>query len=147
MCIRVRINTQVGVAVQTNTQHLQTRKNSLPQDNDERRFIDFRLSQTALNETLSFYDQDVLNGLGWRDNFLYQTVNTDFLNAVIPAPSKTINLAQALIVLSLATKENRCAIVKKLTEPQFASLRRFLGANGDGAEVLGFQNKLVDALR
>jgi hypothetical protein len=50
-------------------------------------------------------------------------------------------------VLSLASKENRKAIVDDLDGAHFDSLRRFLGGDGMDAEILGFQAKLVEALR
>jgi len=144
--LREEINKQVKAAVDTNKQQLEAQKAGLPAG-DAKKFIEFRLSQTTLNEILTFYDREVLRNLGWRDEFLQQTVDTNFLNAIIPAPSGTVNLAQALIVLSLATNDNRKKIVENLKEPQFASLTRFLGTEGTGAEVLGFQGKLVEALR
>jgi hypothetical protein len=118
-------------------------------------------------ETVAFYDPEVLKALGWRNEFLAEAVSTRFLNAVIPPPSKTVNLAQALIVLSLATDKNREAVIKALEQETrlgpvvtvesagkpipapaaFASLIRFVGDDGRGADIIGFQSKLVDALR
>ncbi|HEV7889871.1 MAG TPA: secretin N-terminal domain-containing protein [Pyrinomonadaceae bacterium] len=118
-----------------------------------------------------FYDQRVLKALGWRQRFKDETVDTSFLNAVIPSPAKPVNLAQALIVLALATDDNRAKIVKLLMDDEalkqdswqspiaqlpgqtertpaaFASLIRFVGDDGKGADILGFQSKLVEALR
>lgn len=138
-------------------------------------------------ESLAFYDPHVLASLGWRDELIDRLADTSFLNAVIPRPSRTVNLAQALVVLSLATDANRKGVLDQLpagelertftrtreemneagvksrttdtdvfhrppppgslqTDP-YASLRRFVGSDGGGADILGFQAKLVEALR
>jgi hypothetical protein len=65
-------------------------------------------------ETIAFYDRQVLAALGWNDRFIDKLVDTRFLNAVIPRPSRTVNLAQALIALSLATPENRKGVINRL---------------------------------
>lgn len=107
-----------------------------------------RKSRREEIETISFYDAKVLEALGWRKEFLNELKSTEFLNAVIPPPSRSVNLAQALIVLSLASVENRKAIVKQLESGAgFSSLLRFLGKEGNGAEIVGFQSRLVGALR
>jgi hypothetical protein len=114
---------------------------------DRLRWLELQVNQRPLNEMVAFYDPEVLRGLGLDEKFLEQTVDTNFLNAVIPRPTETVNLAQSLIVLSLASKENRKAIVNGLDARHFGSLRRFLGSDGLDAEILGFQAKLVEALR
>lgn len=120
-------------------------------------------------ETFGFYDKRVLEALGWREDYVKDQADTSFLNAVIPPPSRSSNLAQALIVLSLASVENRKHIVAELKSEMarldvtdgangksktktsrpdpFTSLYTFLGDQGNGSDILGFQAKLVDALR
>gem|GEM_PF-1924249 len=145
--LRDVINAQVRKAIAEHDAELDRQIARSTAGSLERKMYEYQKRQLELNETLTFYDPEVLKALGWREDFLKQTIDTNFLNAVIPAPSQTVNLAQALIVLTLASKTNRKAIVDNLKAPHFASLRRFLGAEGMGAEVLGFQAKLVDALR
>ena len=144
--LRNIINNQVDAVVMANVDELDAKIARSRNSKEQKAYI-YQKTELPLNQTITFYDPEVLKALGWREEFRRETVDTNFLNAVIPAPSQTTTLAQALIVLTLASPENRKAIVDQLTDPHFASLRRFLGADGRGAEVLGFQSKLIDALR
>lgn len=144
--LRTVINDQVRLATEQYEDVLRRRIAALP-PGDQQNLLIVQLNRHEENETLSFYDPRVLEALGWRRDFRARTVDTNFLNAVIPPPSGTVNLAQALIALSLASTENRRAVVNQLTAPYFESLVRFLGPYGDSADVLGFQGKLVEALR
>jgi hypothetical protein len=143
--VRNRINQVVDTAARNKEAVLRSQINAAT--GDRRKWIELQVNQRALNEMIAFYDPEVLQGLGLDEKFLEQTVDINFLNAVIPRPTETVNLAQSLIVLSLASKENRKAIVSGLDARHFGSLRRFLGADGMDAEILGFQAKLVEALR
>lgn len=144
--LRLYINYQVKIATDEYENDLRSQMDSLP-DGDERDRVVVQLSRREENETLSFYDRRVIEALGWRPEFRDRTVDTNFLNAVIPPPSGTVNLAQALIVLSLASPENRRAVVRYLDGTKFRSLRNFLGYYSDSGDVIGFQGKLVEALR
>ncbi|HKS42794.1 MAG TPA: hypothetical protein VJX74_19435, partial [Blastocatellia bacterium] len=137
-------------------------------------------ASSAIMESVAFYDKRVLDDLGWRDDLIGQTVDLSYLNAIIPRPSSTVTLAQALIVLSLATDANRVAILNKTNtdianEPSkdgekknpfslcallnihrkddkkspspFNSVKSFIGDDGNSSDILGFQLKLVEALR
>src|SRR6185295_15700613 len=117
--LRSYINSQVAVATNEYENDLRDRIDVLPPGDPQRDLAIVQLSRHEENETVSFYDRRVLEALGWRAEFRAQTVDTNFLNAVIPPPSGTVNLAQALIVLSLASPENRRAVVKQLSSSDF----------------------------
>src|SRR6185503_4557113 len=68
----------------------------------------------GIMESVTFYDERVLGDLGWQDVLIGRTVDLHYLNAVIPRPSSTVTLAQALIVLSLAKDSNRVEILKAI---------------------------------
>jgi hypothetical protein len=144
--LRGAINDRVKVVADLEENRLRERRNGA-RSQDEANFFQVKLNRREEIETTAFYDRRVLDALGWRNAFQSQTVDTHFLNAVIPPPANSVNLAQALIILSLASAENRKAVADNLSQRHFVSLKRFLGSQGTGAEVLGFQTKLVEALR
>lgn len=171
--LRDAINKSVDEAVKKYPQRIQSEKAELENkkratsdpvnQKDLQNKIDSKIHRFNLEpeqvESIAFYDGDVLRALGWHDELIDTLADTHFLNAVIPRPSHTVTLAQALIVLSLATPENRSAVLAKLTipnsvagqpgpeDPAFASLRRFIGADGKSADTLAFQSRLIEALR
>jgi len=174
--LRDAINQQVDVAANEYRQDIQNKAQQLELDinaaaNDTFRKNDLikklNLLKHRLNlsheelESIAFYDKDVMDALGWQDKMIDTLADTHFLNAVIPRPSHTVTLAQALIVLSLATPANRSAVIAKLKvvrnqpglpeilvpDPAFASLRRFIGENGRSSDTLAFQSKLIESLR
>jgi hypothetical protein len=150
-------------------------KTEIDQNNIKIDTIIARIKEPLL-ESVAFYDEHVLEALGWDDKLIDKLADFRFLNAVIPRPSHTVTLAQALIVLSLAKTEYRSAIYKDLFPPlpdkkdgnppfsceerqdisdkkkkaqpdPFISLRCFIGSNGKSADILGFQARLIEALR
>lgn len=171
--LRDEINKQVAVAISSYTSMLQNQLAPLNQRlaaatpaqqallQRQIDSINSRLTRRPEEiESIAFYEPQVLASLGWRDELIDRLADTRFLNAVIPRPSRTVTLAQALIVLSLATNGNRKAVLEgtkklvaqprdndqKVVDP-FFSLRRFIGEEGDSADILGFQTKLIGALR
>lgn len=85
---------------------------------------------------LAFYDESVMQRLGWRKDFANMHADTSFLQAVIPSPYGTSTLPQALVILSLAKQEYRREIwqrfhdriysrihnsVSKAIDPKFAA--------------------------
>ncbi|HLK56676.1 MAG TPA: hypothetical protein VKU00_08935, partial [Chthonomonadaceae bacterium] len=114
-----------------------------------------------------------LSSLGWRNSFIQQRVNTNFLRAVIPQPSGTTTLAEALVVLSLAKRSYQIGIwndfssrvnpfIRTSTQEAlgvstlaaeyqvrttFPNLKRFMGTGTeDGAGIHSFQREVVDQL-
>lgn len=124
--LRDRINAEVKRVADAKEAPWQAKLDELAGKSDaasrhERTNLQLLLSERDDTERETFYDEKVLRALGWRPNFRGETVNTGFLKAVIPSPSKTVNLAQALIVLSLATEASRAEVIRSLPRPAAAA--------------------------
>jgi len=162
--LRDAINKQVRVSVTRYNERVEKDIEELKKQRDDpatsaadKAGLDIKLANKKARlklseiDSIAFYDPEVMKALGWKEEFTDKLAKTNFLNAIVPHPSHTVTLAQALIVLSLATADNRSAVLANLTieghDDPFASLRHFIGKDGNSADALAFQPRLIEALR